>query len=82
MPAILAFLGYDPGGAPIAIEERLVRFRTARGWSQKRLAEELQVNDAVALGTRQKVAVGRLSIKCDEVARRLEPAAIPRVRCN
>ena len=41
MPAILAFLGYDPRTPAGNIGERLVRYREARGWAQKRLATEL-----------------------------------------
>lgn len=44
LPAILAFLGGDPRPEPKTMGARLVRFRTARGWSQKRLAEELKVD--------------------------------------
>ena len=44
MPAILAFLEYDPQPAGQTTGERLVRFRKARGWSQKRLASALHVD--------------------------------------
>lgn len=44
LPAILGFLGYDPRPTPETIGERLVRYRQARGWSQRRLAEALDVD--------------------------------------
>jgi transcriptional regulator with XRE-family HTH domain len=44
VPAVLAFLGYDPRPVPRGIGERLVRYREGLGWSQKRLAKELNVN--------------------------------------
>jgi transcriptional regulator with XRE-family HTH domain len=43
-PAIIGFLGYDPRPAPRTVGERLVRYREARGWSQKRLAEALKID--------------------------------------
>lgn len=44
LPAIIWFLGHDPRPAPETIGERLVRYRQARGLSQKRLASELNVD--------------------------------------
>ncbi len=44
LPAILGFLGYDPRPEVHTIAERLIRFRTTRGWSQRRLAAALRVN--------------------------------------
>ncbi|MSU51334.1 MAG: helix-turn-helix domain-containing protein [Opitutus sp.] len=43
-PAIIAFLGYDPLPLPTTLAERLVQHRRSRGWSQKRLAAELDVD--------------------------------------
>lgn len=44
LPKILAFLGYDPRTTPKTMPERLVAYRAGRGWNQKRLAEELNVD--------------------------------------
>ena len=44
MPAILSFLGYNPLSRPTTLAERLVLHRRCRGWSQKRLADELDVD--------------------------------------
>lgn len=44
MPAILAFLGYDPRPGEHTLGKRLVRFRQSKGWSQKRCAVELGVD--------------------------------------
>ncbi len=44
IPAIIAFLGSDPLPVPRTIAGHLVRYREARGWSQKRLAHELAVD--------------------------------------
>jgi ribosome-binding protein aMBF1 (putative translation factor) len=44
MPAIIAFLGYDPLPRPANLAERVVQYRRSRGWSQKRLAAELDVD--------------------------------------
>ena len=44
MPAIIAFLGRDPRSQAQTLGERLVWFRKGRGWSQKQLAADLQVD--------------------------------------
>lgn len=44
LPAIHELLGYVPERRTKTIAERLVAFRRARGWSQKRLADELNVD--------------------------------------
>ena len=44
LPAIVEFLGYDPLPKPQTVGERLLRLRQLRGWSQKRMAEELEVD--------------------------------------
>lgn len=44
LPAIIAFLGYDPLPRPTTLPERLVQHRRRRGWTQKRLAAELDVD--------------------------------------
>lgn len=44
LPAILGFFGSDPRPQAQTLAERLVRFREARGWSQRRLAAELRVD--------------------------------------
>lgn len=44
LPAIVAFLGYDPRPEPQSLAERLVAFRKAKGWPQSRLANELRVD--------------------------------------
>jgi len=44
LPAIVKFLGYDPLCEPETVGERLLRLRQLRGWSQKRMAEELEVD--------------------------------------
>ncbi len=44
LPAILAFLGYDPRPQPKTIGERLVAYRLAKGWARPQLAAELRVD--------------------------------------
>lgn len=44
LPAIIAFLGYDPRPKPAGLPQQLVWFREGKGWSQKRLALELRVD--------------------------------------
>lgn len=44
IPAIVGFLGFNPSQEPPLMPERLVWFRMGKGWSQKRLAEELGVD--------------------------------------
>ena len=44
LPAILGFLGHDPRPVPSTTSEALVWFRNSRGWSQRRLAEVLEVD--------------------------------------
>lgn len=44
MPGILDFLGYDPAPTAQSVGARLVQHRTRLGWTQKRLAEELRVD--------------------------------------
>lgn len=49
VPAIIGFLGYDPTPPARTIGERLVHYRTRLGWTQKRLAEALEI-DQTTLG--------------------------------
>jgi transcriptional regulator with XRE-family HTH domain len=49
IPAIISFLGYDPLPRPTTLAEHLVQHRRRCGWSQKRLAAELDV-DPITLG--------------------------------
>ena len=44
MPAILAFLGFDPRPAPNWVGARLVRHREVKGWTQNQLASALGVD--------------------------------------
>lgn len=46
MEAVIRFLGYDPRPAtvPQTLAERIVAYRIARGWSQKRFAKLLGVD--------------------------------------
>lgn len=46
IPAILAFVGYDPRSKPSEIGALLIWFRRGRGWTQFRLARELQVDQS------------------------------------
>lgn len=46
MPAIIAFLGYDPFPEPVTIGEELHAYRRKTGWSLKRLAEHLGVDES------------------------------------
>jgi len=46
LPAILAFLGYDPRPQAGTLGEKLVAYRTARGWARPRLAAELRVDQS------------------------------------
>jgi len=44
IPAIIAFLGYNPLPQPTGLPEHLVRFRQAKGWTQKVFAKALGVD--------------------------------------
>ena len=44
MPAIIAFLGYNPKPKPEALPEQLVWFRKGKGWTQKDFAKALGVD--------------------------------------
>jgi transcriptional regulator with XRE-family HTH domain len=44
IPAIIAFLGYNPVPEPVALPERLVWFRLGWGWTQKAFAKVLGVD--------------------------------------
>jgi transcriptional regulator with XRE-family HTH domain len=44
IPAIIEFLGHDPRSQGQTLGECLVSFRKGRGWSQKRLADELRID--------------------------------------
>ncbi len=46
IPAIISFLGRDPRLVPTSLAGRLIRYREAQGWSQKRLARELAVDQS------------------------------------
>jgi transcriptional regulator with XRE-family HTH domain len=50
LPAIITFLGYDPRTEPKSLPEWLARFREGKGWSQKRMAEFLGVDEATISG--------------------------------
>ena len=45
LPAIIAFLGYDPRPEPSRLPERLVWYREGKGWSQERMAKFLGVDE-------------------------------------
>jgi transcriptional regulator with XRE-family HTH domain len=44
IPAIIAFLGYNPAPQPADLTERLVWFRHGKGWTQKAFAKVLGVD--------------------------------------
>ncbi len=44
LPAIIAFLGYNPSPEPATLSERLVWFRQSKGWTQKQFAKVLGVD--------------------------------------
>jgi len=44
IPAIIAFLGYNPFPRPDALPQLLVWFRKGKGWTQKDLAKALDVD--------------------------------------
>jgi transcriptional regulator with XRE-family HTH domain len=44
IPAIIAFLGYDPIPQPAGLHERLVWFRRCQGWTQEAFAKVLGVD--------------------------------------
>jgi len=44
IPAIIAFLGYNPLPPPVALPERLVWFRRCKGWTQEAFAKVLGVD--------------------------------------
>ena len=83
LPAILAWLGYDPRPEGRTIGEKLVRFRTGRGWSQQRLAAELSVDPS----TLSRWELGKKSpwgVYADRVMKllRLEGADSPSTKCS
>ncbi len=50
IPAIIAFLRYNPMPEPMALPERLVWFRQGRGWTQKVFAKVLGVDQTTLAG--------------------------------
>ena len=44
IPAIIAFLGYNPMPKPEALSEQLVWYRTGKGWTQRDFAKALGVD--------------------------------------
>lgn len=72
MPAILDFLGYDPTPAGRNLGERLVRHRVRLGWTQKRLAEALRVDQTTLARweTGQKAPWGKYA---ERIASLLQP---------
>ena len=46
VPAIIAFLGYDPSSAPQSVAERIVTARRRLGLPQRKLAEKLGISKA------------------------------------
>jgi transcriptional regulator with XRE-family HTH domain len=44
IPAILAFLGYDPFPTPTTLSERMLATRRIRGWSMKEAAQAVGVD--------------------------------------
>ena len=50
MPAIIAFLGYNPLPKPETLPEQLVWFRKSKGWTQKVFAEVLGVDQSTLAG--------------------------------
>lgn len=69
LPAVIAFLGYNPLSRPTTLAERLVLHRRSRGWSQKRLADELDVDPTtLARWERgEKAPWGPYAIKVEEL---------------
>ena len=45
IPAIIGFLGYDPFPDPASLSDRLAAVRRANGWTIKRAAEQLGVDE-------------------------------------
>jgi transcriptional regulator with XRE-family HTH domain len=45
MPAIIGFLGYDPSGAVTTLSAQMAELRRANGWTIKRAAEQLGVDE-------------------------------------
>jgi len=45
MPSIIEFLGYDPYRQPATLSEQLAEVRRANGWTIKRAAEQLGVDE-------------------------------------
>jgi len=71
LPAIIAFLGYDPRPDPGSLTERLVWYREGKGWSQERMAEFLRVDEATISGwERGEHAPTRKSVEKIEMALR------------
>ena len=50
IPAIIAFLGYNPIPEPAALSERLVWFRQSKGWTQKAFATAMGVDQSTLAG--------------------------------
>lgn len=46
IPAILAFLGYDPCPAPTTLSERMLAARRTKGWTMKEAAQSLGLHEA------------------------------------
>ena len=50
IPAIIAFLGYNPMAKPEALPEQLVWYRKGKGWTQRVFAEDLGVDQSTLAG--------------------------------
>ncbi len=50
MPAIIAFLGYNPIPEPTTLSARLVWYRQSKGWTQKDFAKVLRVDQSTLAG--------------------------------
>jgi transcriptional regulator with XRE-family HTH domain len=65
IPAIIAFLGYNPLPQPAGLTERLVWFRQSKGWTQKAFAKVLGVDQSTLAGWEQgrRVPLGKYKDK-------------------
>ena len=58
IPAIIGFLGYDPFPEAASLSGRLAAVRRANGWTIKKAAEQLSVDEGTSARRRNQACLG------------------------
>jgi len=71
LPAIIAFLGYNPLPPPAGLADRLVWFRQSKGWTQEAFAKVLVVDQTTLAKWEQgrRVPKGQYMVKVSKILR-------------